>query len=267
MTKEQAYDIFKLKETATKEQINKKYENFMRRAKFDKSVDDVLITKAYDTLLGYNWGEIDTESQYYQKGLNKKKIENFFYHYTRHLIYGAFALIVFSALLISIFSRQPQPDIGILVMGSTIVTDQIALEEQFEADYNFDFVQVINVPMSHSADGELTSSYMYKLATTLQGGEVEIIFSGIDELKFLTEEDACEDLSKHFEQLGITKDDDRIVWLRGFDGVLIAAGLELKDYDKLDKYCQGDKLRYISIADYTRNTENAYIMFTAIINE
>jgi len=267
MTKEQAYEILELNKTATKEQINKKYENFMRLAKFDSSVDDVLITKAYDTLLGYSWNETDKESPYYQKGINKKKIENFFYHYTRHLIYGIFALIVFSVLMISIFSRQPKPDIGVLVIGNTIVADQEGLEEQFETDYNFDFVQVINVPMTHSVDGALTSSYMYKLATTLQGGEVEIIFSGMDELEFLTEEDACEDLSKHFDQLGITKDDDRIVWLKGFDGVVIAAGLEIVNYDKLDKYCQGAKLRYISIADYTRNTENAYIMFKEIINE
>lgn len=267
MTKERALEILELEKDSSKEEIKKKYENFMRLTKFDKSYDEKLITEAFDFLMGYGWGDIKDEADYYKKGLNKKKIENFFYHYSRHLLYGFIAVAVFGALAISIFSRQPKPDAGVLLVGNTFVSDQIAIEDMIESKTGIGFVRVIPAPISLTGDGEVNSANMYVLATTLQGGDGDIIFSDRKALEFLASEDALLDLSSQFDKLGIDKNDERIIWLKNdiYD-TTIAAGIYLGDFTDFNEYVSAP-LTYISIPDYTRNTENAYLIFKDYVSK
>jgi hypothetical protein len=217
--------------------------------------------------MGYKFGKIEKDPAYTAKGLNKKKIDNFFYHYSRHLIYGTIALIAFGAIFISIFSKQPKPDVGVMLLGNTYVSNQEQAEAFLSEKYNFEFVRVIGVTLTQSEDAEINNTNIYKLATVLQGGEADLIYADLSALEFLAPEDALEDLSKHFEELGLKSDDERIVWLKGMNGEEIAAGINLGEYTDLDEFLSGDSLTYIAIADYTANTENAYQMFSEIISE
>ena len=45
----------------------------MRRAKFDDTVDEELVTNAFDTLMGIHWGNFEPDPVYLEKGINKKK--------------------------------------------------------------------------------------------------------------------------------------------------------------------------------------------------
>ncbi|MBN2852128.1 MAG: hypothetical protein JXQ23_05265 [Clostridia bacterium] len=266
MTEERAYEILELDKDASKEEIKKKYENFMRLTKFDKSYDEKLITEAFDFLMGYSWGEVKGEADYYAKGINKKKIENFFYHYSRHLLYGIIALVIFGAIAISVLSRQPKPDVGVLMTGDTFVTDSVAIETAIEQDFGFEFVRVIPVMISLTADGEVNSANMTLLATTLQGGEGDVIFTDLKTLTFLAKEDTLEDLSLHFDELGIDKDDSRIMWMKNdIYNTVYAAGINLGDFNEFDDYLT-NPLTFIAIPDYTRNTENAFIMMKQYID-
>jgi hypothetical protein len=267
MDKIKAYEILELSSDATTVEVKKKYENFMRLTKFDKSFDEVLITDAFDTIMGYKFGKVEKDPAYTAKGINKKKIDNFFYHYSRHLVYGSIALIVFGALFISIFSKQPKPDVGVMVLGNTYVSNQEQAEIFLAEKYNFEFIRVIGIPLTQTNDATLNDTNIFKLATVLQGGEADLIVADLNAIQFLAPEDALEDLSKHFEELGIKSDDERIVWLKGMNGEEIAAGINLGDYTDLDEFLSGDSLTYIAIADYTANTENAYKMFSEIISE
>ncbi len=265
MTKQRAYEILELEQGASKDHIKKKYENFMRLTKFDKSYDEKLLTEAFDLLMGVNWGDIENEQDYYEKGLNKKKIENFFYHYTRHLIFGGIALITFSIIFISIFIVNPKPDVGVLMIGSAVVDDPIAIEDYFETTYEIEFVRVIPINIGYSASGEFGEANMYKLATTLQGGEGDLIFTDKSSLTFLANDGALEDLSVHFGELGINESDERIIWENDYYGKRIAAGILLVGFDDFESYISG-YLQYLAIPDYTINTEQAYIIAKGLIN-
>lgn len=265
MTKQRAYEILELEQGSTKDQVKKKYENFMRLTKFDKSYDEKLLTKAFDLLMGVNWGDIENEQDYYEKGLNKKKIENFFYHYKRHMIFGGIALITFSLIFISIFSRNPKPDVGILIIGNALVDEIVPIEDYFENTYEIDFVRVIPINIGYSASGEFGEANMYKLATTLQGGEGDLIFTDEDSLKFLANDGALEDLSVHFDELGINETDTRIAWEVDYYGKRIAAGIILDVSEDLKDYIIGENLIYLAIPDYTINTEQAYIIAKGLI--
>lgn len=265
MTKERAYEILELKQGSSKTQIKKKYENFMRLTKFDKSYDEKLLTEAFDLLLNVSWGDIENEQDYYEKGLNKKKIENFFYHYKRHLIFGGIALLTFSLIFISIFTNNPKPDMGVLMIGTAVVNDVVAIEDYFETTYEIEFVRVIPINIGSTESGEFGEANMYKLATTLQGGEGDLIFTDAKALTFLAKEDALEDLSVHFDELGIDKSDERITWEANYYGEQIAAGILLSEFNEFDDYISRGNLIYLAIPDYTTNTELAYVIARELV--
>ena len=98
MTKEQAFEILGLESTASKNRIKLKYANCTRRAKFDTSYDIESATKAFDTIMGYTWSNFEPDAAYTQKGINKKKVESFFYLHGRSL-----AMLLFSVTLVTLF--------------------------------------------------------------------------------------------------------------------------------------------------------------------
>jgi len=267
MIKEQAYKVLQLSEDATKEDIKKKYENFMRLVKTDKSYDEKLYTEAFDLLMGYEFGEIKNEQDIYKKGLNKKKIENFFYHYKRHVIYGTLAIICFTLIFVSVLRKQPKPDVGVLFAGNAYVTDQLAIEDFFQQKFELEYVRVLSITMTLSIDGGVNEANMFKFAGIIQGAEADIIFTDIQTLNFLASDGALEDLSVHFNELGITKNDGRIIWLEDFDKGLIAAAIAITDFNGYENNIEGAQLKYISMPDYTKNTEKAIEVINKIANK
>jgi len=265
MTKEQAYKILELRQEASKEEIKKKYENFMRLVKFDNTYDEKKLTEAFDVLMDYSFGEIKNEKDIYKKGINKKKIENFFYYYKRHLIYGFIALICFSTIFISLFSRQPKPDAGVLFTGNTYVSDPVSVEKYFQDTYGYDFIRVLSISMSISPDGGVNSANMFKFAGILQGGEADIIVTDNRTLNFLASDGALEDLKQYFELFGIKEDDKRIIWLEDFDKGIIAAAIKVDSFNTFREQMSGATLTYIAMPDYTKNAENALDIISQII--
>lgn len=225
MTREQAFEILELDPSVSSDKIKKKYENFMRRAKFDDSVDEQLITKAFDTLMGIHWGNFEPDPAYSEKGLNKKKIENFFYHYKRSLAYGlAVAVVVIGVLALIIFGKVKY-DYTILMIGSLNIRDQEVMSEYYEELLDVKNVLIDYVLVqSDSPDGAFAEEGMNKLFGYFNSGDADLLIVTENIAKFLAYEGALEDLTPSLSQIGVQPDDEDVIyWYEEGDGEIAAA--------------------------------------------
>ncbi|MBN2557145.1 MAG: hypothetical protein JXB33_00170 [Clostridia bacterium] len=225
MTREQAFEILQIDPSTPTDKVKIKYENFMRRAKFDDTLDDRLITKAYDTIMGIDWGNFEPDEAYAKKGINKKKIENFFYLYKRNLAYGAVVLVMVTVILLLIFTGRVKYDYQITLIGSLNISDQEVM-----ADYYEELLGVENVMIDYiliqtdSADGALTGESMNKLFGDLNGGDSDLFIVNPEFAKFLSYDGALLDMTPYLADMGIAADDpDLLRWYKEGNGEIAAA--------------------------------------------
>ncbi|MBN1623993.1 MAG: hypothetical protein JXN10_07585 [Clostridia bacterium] len=268
MTKEQALEILQLEPSATTEQIKKKYENFMRRAKFDDSFDEELVTKAYDTLMGYQWGNFEPDPVYLEKGINKKKIENFFYLYKRNLVYGiAVAAIVITVLAMILFGKV-RYDYTIVLIGSLNIRDQAVMAEYYQELLDVDNVLVDYVLIqADSADGSLTEEGMNKLFGYFQSGEADLFVVTEETAKFLSYEGALNDLGQYLPQLGLAEDDDRVLYWYQEDEEEIAAAIHFGSNSIFTEGINGKAPEFVSLSETGELTENTKTIILDLLEQ
>lgn len=268
MTKEQAYEILQLDGNATTEQIKKKYENFMRRAKFDDTVDEELVTKAFDTLMGINWGNFEPDPAYQEKGLNKKKVENFFYHYKRSLAYGiAVAVIIITSLALIIFGKV-RYDYTILMIGSLNIRDQEAMASYYEELLDVDNVLVDYVLMqSGSADGALTEEGMNKLFGYFQSGDADLLIVTEETAKLLSYEGALSDLTQFLPVFGLSDDDERILYWYQEGEPNIAAAIHFGNNAVLAAGINGQAPEFLALPEIRELDENTKTVILDLLKD
>lgn len=268
MTKEEAFEILQLDQSATTEQIKKKYENFMRRAKFDDSFDEEIVTKAYDTLMGYHWGNFEPDPVYLEKGINKKKIENFFYHYKRSLAYGiAVAAVVITVLAMIIFGKV-RYDYTIVMVGSLNIKDQEIMAEYYEDLLDLDNVLVDYVLIqADGADGALTEEGMNKLFGYFQSGEADLFIVTEEMAKFLSYEGALNDLGQYLPELGLMADDERVLyWYKENDDEIVAA-IHFGSNSIFTEGINGKAPEFVSLSEMSELTENTKIVIMDLLEQ
>ncbi len=268
MTKEQAFEILQLDSTATSEQIKKKYENFMRRAKFDDSFDEDQVTKAYDTLMGIHWGNFQPDPVYTEKGINKKKIENFFYHYKRSLVYGiAVAAVVITVLAMIIFGKV-RYDYTIVMIGSLNIRDQEIMSTYYEELLDLDKVLVDYVLMqADSADGSLSEESMNKLFGYFQAGEADVVILTEDMAKFLSYEGALNNLEQYLPELGLNTDDERILyWYKEGDSD-IAASIHFGTNSIFSEGINGQAPEFVSLPESSKLTDSTKTLILDLLEQ
>lgn len=262
MTREKAFEILQLDPSTPTDKIKQKYENFMRRAKFDDSLDEDIITKAYDTIMGINWGNFEPDPVYSEKGINKKKIENFFYHNKRSLIYGIAAFVLIAATIVMVVAGKVRYDYKISVLGQVTLSDQ-----QIMADYYEELLGKKNVLIDYyivgdSADASMDENFMYKLMGDLQGGESDLFIVLPEYAKFLSYDGALTDLTPYFGELGILENDPNILYWYEEDGEEMAAAYRFGNTSIFNKGMNGLVPEYFAIphhAEYSEETKNVIL--------
>ncbi len=258
MTKEKAYEILQLDPSESLDKVKAKYENYMRRAKFDDAFDDVLITKAYDTIMGIDWGNFKPDPAYSEKGLNKKKVENFFYHNTRRLIYGTVVFVLIVATLLMFILGKVRYDYKISILGQLTISDQEMMAVYYEELIDEKEVLIDYYIVGNSKDGSISESFLYKLTGDLQGGESDLFIIVPEFAKFLSYEGALTDLSPYLAEFGISPDDENILYWYKEGGDEIAVAYRFGNKSIFNKGMSGLVPEYFAIphrAEYSEQTE------------
>ena len=247
MTKEQAFKILGLEPTASKNRIKLKYANCTRRAKFDTSYDIEAATKAFDTIMGYTFGNFEPDEAYNQKGINKKKIESFFYLYRRSL-----AMLLFSVIAVGLFFALWLGDIAhydyiLTVIGRVEITDRDFLSDYYTEMLGIDEVLTDRFAVGPFSDGSITEVGIFKLYQDMASGDSDIYIVSDDFAKFLSSEGAVKDLSVYFDQFGISPDDKNILWWYGEKGEDIAAAYRFGNSNTLNMGYGGEIPEYFCI--------------------
>lgn len=266
LTKEQAFEILQLDPSVPTDKIKKKYENFMRRAKFDDTVDEELITKAFDTLMGINWGNFEPDAAYSEKGLNKKKIENFFYHYSRHLAYGIVVVVVVIGVLAMIIFGKTHYDYTIVLIGSLNIRNQEVMTTYYEELLEVDEVLVDYVLIqSDSPDGALSEESINKLFGYFMGDEADLLILTENIAKFLSYEGALNNLEQYLLELGFSSDDEDIVYWYEEGEDEIAAAIYFGSNSIFTEGINGKAPEYFSLPELTELNENTKIVIADLL--
>ncbi|MCK5811818.1 MAG: hypothetical protein KAG94_02910 [Clostridiales bacterium] len=116
MNRKKALELLNLSEEASNNQICKKYDNILRQAKFDKTIDTKSVCEAYDFLIS----NYKTEN----KSVTKMKFENFCYYHlkTVKFITGIVIFISLCIIFISLYIKSnPKPDLTIVFVGERLI--------------------------------------------------------------------------------------------------------------------------------------------------
>ena len=258
MTRERAFEILQLDPSASTDKIKLKYENFMRRAKFDKDFDEELVTKAFDTIMGIHWGNFEPDPVYSEKGINKKKIENFFYHYKRHLAFGIPLLIMIIAVIVMLIVGGLNYDYKISLLGHLSLNDQELMAEYYQELLDVDEVLIDYYIVGDNEDGALTGDFINKLFGDLAGGESDLFISVPNTIKYLSYDGALLDLTPYLAELGISPDDENILYWYKDTGGEIAAAYRFGSNSIFTEGITGDVPEYFCIphrAEFTEETK------------
>lgn len=267
MTREKAFEILQLDPSVPTEKIKQKYENFMRRAKFDESLDEELITKAYDTIMGINWGNFEADPAYSEKGINKKKIDNFFYHNKRGLMYGLVVFILIAATILMIITGKVRYDYKISVLGQVTLSDQQKIAEYYEELLGKKNVLIDYYIVADSADASLSEGTMYKLMGDLQGGESDLFIVVPEYAKFLSYDGALTDLAPYLADLGILSDDiDLLYWYEESGGEM-AAAYRFGNSSIFNQGMNGLVPEYLAIPHHAEYSEETKIVILDLIKQ
>lgn len=266
LTREEAYKILHLEPETSTDNIKKKYENYMRRARFDDTFDEVLITKAYDTIMGIHWGNFEPDEAYTQKGINKKKIDNFFYHYKRHLLYGVPISLVIITVIILIITGTVRYDYTITLLGNLKITDQQVMSEYYVDLLDEEVILIDYILLAgDSSDAGLNEQNLFKLFGDLSGGDSDLFIINPEFAKFLSYEGALLDLSPYLEQVGISLEDENILWWYKENLGEIAAAYKFGNKSVFNKGTTGYVPEYFCIPYQAEFNENTAIVMMDLI--
>jgi len=267
MTREKAFEILQLDSSTPTEKIKLKYENFMRRAKFDDSLDEVLITKAFDTIMGIDWGNFEADPAYSEKGLNKKKIENFFYHNKRSMIYGIAVFVLIATTILMFVTGKVRYDYKISVLGQVTISDQELIAEYYEDLLGKKNVLIDYYIVGNSTDASMDEGFMYKLLGDLQGGESDLFIIVPEYAKFLSYDGALTDLAPYLSDLRILKDDTNLLYWYEEDGGEMAAAYRFGNTSIFNQGMTGLVPEYFAIPHNAEYSEETKIVIMDLIKQ
>lgn len=267
MTKEKAFEILQLDPSTSTDKIKQKYENFMRRAKFDETLDEELITKAYDTLMGIHWGNFETDPAYTDKGLNKKKIENFFYHNKRNLIYGLATAVTVVVIIVMIISGQQRYDYKISVIGQVSLADQELMGQYYEKLLDKKNVLIDYYIVGGSGDVAMDENFMFKLTGDLQGGESDLFIIGAEYAKFLSYDGALMDMTPYLSDFGIISDDENLLYWYDEDGKEIAVAYRFGNKSIFNEGMSGLVPEYFAIPYHAEYSDETMMVVQDLIQQ
>ena len=175
-----------LLEGASKDEIIKRYDVLLKKLKNEsenKELNISDINKAYDALMGYESQvevvELPSSRIWKMTGLDKKKVNNFFYYYKYHIIGIIVTILVLVYSLVSCFSRVT-PDINIGVVGKIAITDNVKLESIINKNYGFKSAGVDTALDTN--DAQFQSAIMQKQMLMFAAQDIDVFI--LDKFNF-----------------------------------------------------------------------------------
>lgn len=266
MTKEMALEILGLQSDATREEIERKYENFMRQSKYDDAIDVDVITRAHDFLLGYEWGEFKKDPAYTEKGINRKKISNFFYHYKLKLLGGAALFLLLGIVLVTWIGGRERHDLGVAFVGDLMINDTQGMRNHLSETYGFDKLGVTYA--SYVLDqGEVSVAIMMRLMGIITDPTYHVLFMNREAAEFLSGEVAIEDLTGHLAVLGIGPEDDRLLTIVNDQFETVIAAIYIGEDVRMREHVDGSVPTYVGMTRKNNDPEKALQLILAVLEQ
>ncbi len=192
--KKNAYKILGLKEGAGKDQISlrytillKKYRSKLVRGE-DTAAKDITIediTKAYNTLMGYDDIEPDAETlklrELKDKGIFKRfnldpeKMSNFWTYHKMHIIFGIIAVLVVYSIISSIVNKV-EPDFTLGIVGDIYATNSEAVVDAIETVIPaLKEVSVMPMSVKMTAENEFDIAIQQKIMIEMAVGDLDLV--------------------------------------------------------------------------------------------
>lgn len=219
--KKSAHEIMGLKEGASKEQISLRYTTLLKKYRSAKMqgesfIDGITmedITKAYNSLMGYDDIEPDPETlklrELKNKGVFKKlnldpeKISNFWLYHKMHIIFSIVAIVIVYSIISSIVNRV-DPDFSFGIVGDVYSTNDQAVIDAIEtAVPTLKEVSVMPMSVKMTAENEFDIAIQQKIMLEMAVGDLDLVV--VDKWNYdkFAETGAFVELSDVAKELGV----------------------------------------------------------------
>jgi len=193
LDKKDAYQILGLKEGASKEQIQNKYNILVKRYRMSSDKDDKnsqmdieKIDMAYNLLMGYHIEE-PTESRpnkpnpiLKKMGVDEKKAENFLYYYKFRIIV-AIVLIIFAAFFIKDIVGKIPSDLDVAIVGEIFNNDtELFKQNVMDKMPELREMSIDTATFLKDMDGQMEYAMNMKTMVLFGAGTVDIFFMDKD---------------------------------------------------------------------------------------
>ena len=189
MDKKDAYQILGLKEGASKEQIQNKYNILIKRYRMgidkddkDSQVDIERIDMAYNLLMGYHIEEPAGNKPYKpnpilkKMGVDEKKAQNFLYYYKFHII-GAIVLVILAVFFIKDIVGKVPSDLDVALVGEIYCNDtELFKQNILDKMPELREMSIDAATFFEGMDGQMEYAMNMKTMVLFGGGTVDIFF-------------------------------------------------------------------------------------------
>ncbi|MCX7749422.1 MAG: hypothetical protein N2645_21390 [Clostridia bacterium] len=191
MDKKDALKMLGVRENAGEEEIKKRYHILLKKykslqAEDSENMPDAInmnkLSEAYALLMGFEPTKQGSGPDSTKLSQTEKKIENFFYYYKFHVLFGILALVVVSYIIYSIVSRV-EPDVRVAIVGDFNQFAQKEIESHLREEFKeFKEVNVQIITLSEKGNTPQDHNMSMKAFTELAVGGNDVLI--MDQVNF-----------------------------------------------------------------------------------
>jgi len=185
-----AYEVLGVKETASKDEIKKRYDVLLKKHRILESAGQLSetsqevsledINRAYNLIMGYDTGEKpegdgkNANPIFKRLNLDEKKVNNFFYYYKVHMIVGIILVLVLAFTLKGCISKV-NADLSMDFIGNFNYneTDPLALKIKNDIP-GLKAAEVEIIPLTGKLDSQQEYAFQMKAVAVLSVGDADV---------------------------------------------------------------------------------------------
>ena len=183
-----AYEVLGVKETASKDEIKKRYDVLLKKhwmmesgqlseANPEVSFED--INRAYNLIMGYDTGEKPENTKkanplFKKLNLDEKKVNNFFYYYKVHMIVGI-VVVLFLAFTLKGCVTAIKADLSVDFIGNFNYNQSDPLAQKIKNDIpGLKAAEVEIIPLTGNLNSQQEYAFQTKAMVVLSAGDVDV---------------------------------------------------------------------------------------------
>ncbi|AUS98155.1 hypothetical protein CDQ84_10560 [Clostridium thermosuccinogenes] len=230
------YEILGLKQGATREEIEKKYDILLKAYRAKKISGELseedekewnAITEAYRELVEYKSKSAmkpEPISPFHEKvnklirkmGMDDKKVNNFFHYHSKHILIGIIVLIVLAVSIRSCVTAV-QPDFNIVFIGEFFMNDTEAMAEKIKTgvpDIKEPGIQIMTISKSGDAENaQMDYAARMKIMAMMGTAEIDVMILDKTQFEIYGKQEALMDLQSFVEEAQISDELTKDCWL------------------------------------------------------